>query len=134
MKCEVIGYSSVRGALHEKSGLPNQDSYLVKQFKFGTLLVMSDGLGSHLHSDVGSLSVCRSVSRAVQLWQEYRCNDIRLLIPLLHSLWGIDIFPYPKNECGATCLFALLNNDNVLYLGQLGDGSIFYCIGDELKL
>jgi Serine/threonine protein phosphatase len=134
MKHEVIGYSSVRGALHEKSGLPNQDSYLVKQFQFGTLLVVSDGMGSHLHSDFGSHSVCRSVSRAVQLWQEYHCDDIRLLIPLLHSLWGMDVFPYPKNECGATCLFAFLSNENVLYLGQLGDGSIFYSIGDELAL
>lgn len=134
MKHEVIGYSSVRGALHEKGGLPNQDSYLVKQFHFGTLIVVSDGMGSHLHSDFGSHSVCRSVSRAVRLWQEYHCDDIRLLVPLLHSLWGIDVFPYPKNECGATCLFAFLSNENVLYLGQLGDGCIFYSIGDELAL
>ncbi len=134
MKHEVIGYSSVRGALHEKGGLPNQDSYLVKQFHFGTLIVVSDGMGSHLHSDFGSHSVCRSVSRAVRLWQEYHCDDIRLLVPLLHSLWGMDAFPYPKNECGATCLFAFLSNENVLYLGQLGDGCIFYSIGDELAL
>lgn len=134
MKHEVIGYSSVRGALHEKGGLPNQDSYLVKQFHFGTLIVVSDGMGSHLHSDFGSHSVCRSVSRAVRLWQEYHCDDIRLLVPLLHSLWGMDVFPYPKSECGATCLFAFLSNENVLYLGQLGDGCIFYSIGDELAL
>lgn len=134
MKHEIIGYSSVVGALHVKSGLSNQDSYLVKQFKFGTLLVVSDGMGSHPHSDIGSRSVCRSVARAVQLWQEYQCNDIRLLIPLLHSLWGIDIFPYSKNECGATCLFAFLRKDNILYMGQLGDGSIFYSTGNDLAL
>lgn len=134
MKHEVIGYSSVRGALHEKGRLPNQDSYLVKQFKFGTLFVVSDGMGSHPHSDVGSHSVCRSVLRAIQLWHEYHCDDIRLLIPLLHSLWGMDVFPYPKNECGATCLFAFLNNDNLLYLGQLGDGNIYYSVGNELAL
>lgn len=134
MKREVIGYSSVRGALHEKGRLPNQDSYLVKQFKFGTLLVVSDGMGSHPHSDVGSHSVCRSVSRAIQLWHEYHCDDIRLLIPLLHSLWGMDVFPYPKNECGATCLFAFLSEDNLLYLGQLGDGNIYYSVGDEIAL
>ena len=134
MKREVIGYSSVRGALHEIGRLPNQDSYLVKQFKFGTLLVVSDGMGSHPHSDVGSHSVCLSVSRAIQLWHEYRCDDIRLLIPLLHSLWGMDVFPFPKNECGATCLFAFLSDDNLLYLGQLGDGNIYYSVGDELIL
>ena len=134
MKREVFGYASVKGALHEKVRLPNQDSYLVKQFKFGTLLVVSDGMGSHPHSEVGAHSVCRSVSRAIQLWHEYHCDDIRLLIPLLHSLWGMDVFPFPKNECGATCLFAFLSEDNRLYLGQLGDGSIYYSVGDELAL
>ena len=88
----------------------------------------------HPHSDVGSHSVCLSVSRAIQLWHEYRCDDIRLLIPLLHSLWGMDVFPFPKNECGATCLFAFLSDDNLLYLGQLGDGNIYYSVGDELIL
>ena len=134
MKHEVIGYSSVRGTFHEKESLPNQDSYLVKRFKFGTLLVVSDGIGTHPHSDVGSPLVCRSVSRAVQLWHEYHCDDIRLLIPLLHSLWGMDVFPLPKNECGATCLFAFLSDNNLLYLGQLGDGNIYYSVGDEFAL
>ncbi len=134
MKHEVIGYASVRGALHERGRLPNQDSYLVKRFKFGTLLVVSDGMGSHPYSDVGSHSVCRSVSRAIQLWHEYHCDDIRILIPLLHSLWGLDVFPLPKNECGATCLFAFLSDKNLLYLGQLGDGNIYYSVGDELAL
>lgn len=134
MKCEIIGYSSVKGALHEKERFPNQDSYLIRRFKFGTLLVVSDGMGSHSRSDVGSQSVCRSVSRAIQLWREYHCDDIRLLIPLLHSLWGMDIFPLPKNECGATCLFAFLSNSNLLYLGQLGDGNIYYSVGDDITL
>lgn len=134
MKREVIGYSSIRGALHEKGRLPNQDSYLVKRFNFGIVLVVSDGMGSHPHSDVGSHSVCRSVSRAIQLWHEYHCDDIRLLIPLLHSLWWMDVFPLPKNECGATCLFAFLSDNNLLYLGQLGDGNIYYSVDDEIAL
>lgn len=134
MNQEYIGYASVLGDLHIKSGTPNQDSYLVKRFKFGTLLVVSDGMGSHPHADMGSKAVCRSVSRAIQLWQEYHCDDIRLLVPILHSLWGLDVYPYRQNECGATCLFAFLRNDKKLYLGQLGDGRIFYSIGKEFYL
>lgn len=134
MKNERIGYSSVMGALHEKCRLPNQDSYLIKRYKFGTLLVVSDGMGSHKHSDIGSHSICRAVSEAIQLWNNKKCDDIRLLIPLLHSIWGLDIFPYSKNECGATCLFAYINNDNKLYLGQLGDGSIFFDVGSGIEL
>ena len=134
MRTEILGYSSVRGTLHCNCGLPNQDAFLVKKFACGTLLVVSDGMGSHPHADIGAESVCRSVSRAVRLWHEYHCSDIRLLIPLIHSLWGLGVYPYPKNECGATCLFAFLKNNNTLCLGQLGDGSIYYSVGDDISL
>ena len=129
MKDEFLGYSSVKGSLHVTSRLPNQDSYLVKRFKFGTLLVVSDGMGSHPYADIGSDSVCRCVSKALQIWNEQGCQDIRLLIPLLHSLWNIDIYPYMKNECGATCLFAFIGINGKIHLGQLGDGCIFYDFG-----
>ena len=134
MRSEIVGYSSVRGLMHIKSRLPNQDSYLIRKFKFGTLIVVSDGMGSHIHADIGSKSVCRSVSRAFQLWWEYECDDIRLLIPVLHSIWSMDIYPNAKNECGATCLFAFIGAKGQVYLGQLGDGSIFYDIGEGIKI
>ncbi|MBC3803555.1 hypothetical protein GH808_03775 [Acetobacterium fimetarium] len=129
MRYEGIGYSSVMGALHTKSRLPNQDSYLVKKLKFGTLLVVSDGMGSHAHAEVGSRAVCRSVSKALQIWNENKCEDIRLLIPLLHSMWNLDIYPFAKNECGATCLFAFVSVEGKVFLGQLGDGSIYFDFG-----
>lgn len=134
MRDEIVGYASVMGALHKSNRLPNQDSYLVKKYKFGTLLVVSDGMGSHVHADIGSRSVCRSVSKAFQLWWEYGCDDIRLLIPVLHSIWGMDIYPYSKNECGATCLFAFIGVRGQVFLGQLGDGSVFYDIGEGVSV
>lgn len=134
MKYERYGYASVMGDLHKKSNLPNQDAYLVKRLKKGTLVVVSDGMGSHSHSDIGARSVCKSVSKAIQLWNEKGCDDIRLLIPILHALWGLEIFPLPKSECGATCLFAYIANSGKLYLGQLGDGSVFFDIGDGVCL
>lgn len=134
MRDERLGYASLMGELHKKCNLPNQDAYLVKRLKKGTLLVVSDGMGSHLHSDIGSQSVCKSVSKAIQLWIEKGCDDIRLLIPILHALWGLEIFPLSKNECGATCLFAYIANNGKLYLGQLGDGAVFFDIGDGTYL
>ena len=134
MKYERYGYASVMGDLHKKSNLPNQDAYLVKRLKTGTLVVVSDGMGSHPHSDIGARSVCKSVLKAIQLWNEKGCDDIRLLIPILHALWGLEIFPLPKNECGATCLFAYIANCGKLYIGQLGDGNVFFDIGDGVCL
>lgn len=134
MKIEIIGYSTIKGKFHELKKMSNQDSYIVKKYKFGTILVVSDGIGSHPHSDVGSEAVCKAVCGAIQLWQQKGCNEPRLLIPLIHSLWGINVYPYAKNECGATCLFAYVSNAGNLYLGQLGDGNIYVSIENEIKL
>lgn len=135
MKGESIGYSSVAGSLHAERKLSNQDAYLVKRYSFGTLLVVSDGMGSHKHSDVGSRSVCRAVSKAVQIWEASGCKEIRLIIPVIHSLWGLEIYPYPRNECGATCLFAFVSKVRKrLYMGQLGDGAVYFRIDGAMRL
>lgn len=133
MYWEEIGYASVKGMLHENFNIPNQDAYSVRRYKFGTILVVSDGLGSKKHSDIGSKAVGKAVNKAVQIWNEYREKDIRLILPLIMSIWNMEIFPYSQNECGATCLFAIIANGHV-YFGQLGDGNIYYLIDDELKL
>ncbi|MBO5352968.1 MAG: protein phosphatase 2C domain-containing protein [Lachnospiraceae bacterium] len=134
MKLEEIGYASVRGILHEKSNSPNQDAYSVKRYKFGTILVVSDGLGSKKHSDLGSKAVGKAVDSAVRIWNGYAEKDIRLLLPLIVSIWNMEIYPYPAKDCGATCLFAVAANDGHVYLGQLGDGSIYISLDNELRL
>lgn len=134
MKLEEIGYASVKGMLHESNNIPNQDAYSVKRYKFGTILVVSDGLGSKIHSDLGSKAVGKAVDKAVQIWNGYGERDIRLLLPLIVSIWNMEIYPYSQKECGATCLFAIITNDGHVYLGQLGDGSIYISIENELQL
>lgn len=134
MKLEEIGYASVRGMLHEQCSIPNQDAYSVKRYKFGTILVVSDGLGSKKHSGYGAKAVGKAVNRAVQIWNGYAEKDIKLLLPLIVSIWSMEIYPYSQKDCGATCLFAIVANDGHVYLGQLGDGSIYISIEDELQL
>lgn len=131
---EILAYSSVKGEFHKQKDISNQDSYIVKKYKIGTILVVSDGIGSHIHSKIGSEAVCKSVCQAIQFWNQYECRDIRLLIPLIHSMWNVNIFPYLKNECGATCLFAFIDNSGMLYVGQLGDGDIYVSINEEVEL
>ena len=134
MRFEEVGYASVRGVLHEEGNIPNQDAYSVKRYKFGTILVVSDGLGSKKHSDIGSKAVGKAINKAVQIWNAYAERDIRLLLPLMVSIWNIEIFPFTQKECGATCLFAIISNDGHVYAGQLGDGNIYISIDDELHL
>ena len=134
MRQEQFAFSSVRGLLHQQEKIANQDSYAVKRYKFGTVLVVSDGMGSHKHSDIGSRAACKAVCDAIQKWIQYKAKDIRLLIPLIHGYWNMEIYPYPKKECGATCLFAFISNEGKLYVAQLGDGNIFICLEDTLEL
>ena len=134
MKFEEISYASVKGMLHVSGNIPNQDAYSVKRYKFGTILVVSDGLGSKKYSDFGSKAVGRAVDKAVQIWNGYSEKDIRLLLPLIVSIWSMEIYPYTQKDCSATCLFAIITNDGYVYLGQLGDGSIYLSIENELLL
>lgn len=134
MKREEIGYASVRGMLHEQCNIPNQDAYSVKRYKFGTVLVVADGLGSKKYSAHGAKAVGKAVNRAVQIWNGYTQKDIKLLLPLIVSIWSMEIYPYAQKDCGATCLFAIVTNEGHIYLGQLGDGSIYFSIDDTLQL
>ena len=134
MNLEEIGYASVRGVLHKNGNIPNQDAYSVKKYKFGTILVVSDGLGSKSHSDIGSKAVGKAIDKAVQIWNGYHEKDIRLLLPLVVSIWNMEIFPYSQKDCGATCLFAIIAKNGHVYVGQLGDGSIYISIDNELQL
>lgn len=134
MRVEEIGYASVKGMLHESGNIPNQDAYSVKRYKFGTILTVSDGLGSKRHSDIGAKAVGKAVDRAVQIWNGYSEKDIRLLLPLMVSIWNMEIFPYSQKECGATCLFSIIANDGHVYAGQLGDGSIYILTENKLRL
>lgn len=132
MKNEIIAYSSVRGSLHAKNGIANQDAYLVRKYSFGTVLVVADGLGSKSHSDIGSQAVCKAVCKAVQVWVQYKNSDIRLILPLIHSFWGMEIYPYKSSECATTCLFVLILKSGEVFAGQLGDGDIFLEIDSEM--
>lgn len=115
---------SVRGPLHVRMRIPNQDAWLARKYVWGRVLAVADGLGSKPHSDVGSRSVCRAVARAARecaaAGEEcMRCN----LTKLIHRYWLEGLCGYTANECATTCLFAVLAG-SVLTLGRLGDGMV----------
>lgn len=131
MKTDIYAYSTVKGYLHIKNNSKNQDAYVLKKYSFGTVMVVSDGHGSHINSHIGSRAVCKAVLKAVNIWNEKSCTEIKLIIPLIHSLWNVEIYPYLKNECGATCLFVIIMNNGKIYAGQLGDGDIHLFIDEK---
>jgi len=121
--------ASVIGPLHVKIGLPNQDSWMTRQYKWGNVVVVSDGLGSKAHSDHGSKAACLAVFEAAKSYQKNPSANIVDILRLIHANWLANIAPYPVSDCSATCLFAI-QIESVITLGRLGDGMVAVLGGD----
>ncbi|TSA39064.1 MAG: protein phosphatase 2C domain-containing protein [Methylococcaceae bacterium] len=118
--------ASVIGPLHSKRNIPNQDAWIARQYTWGDVVVVADGLGSRAKSDIGSQAVCQSVLEAAKTFQ--RCPNAKIedILRLIHAHWLIKISPFDTNECLTTCLFVIRYHDRCL-LAQLGDGLIAVC-------
>lgn len=115
--------ASVIGPLHVKAGIPNQDSWMARRYKWGNVVVVSDGLGSKAHSDYGSKAACLAVFEAAKSYQNNPDANIVDILRLIHANWLIKIAPYCVHDCSATCLFVIQIED-IITLGRLGDGII----------
>jgi len=109
------------GPLHIKENMPNQDSYIVKQYSWGIVGVVCDGLGSKKYSHIGSQELVNAVVQTAKIFDFKK--DINLFEPLLKSLWDINISPYGQNDTSTTLLFTIVKNGKV-YIGRVGDGVI----------
>ena len=122
----VYGVSKI-GPGHIRANLPNQDSFFVKNFGSYSLLVISDGMGSKKHADVGSHAVCLAVYRALKhyVYTEKRHHKKnRNIFSMIKSEWLKLISPYGPKDCSATCLFVLRSKRRCL-AAMLGDGLIY---------
>ncbi|MDD7984710.1 PP2C family serine/threonine-protein phosphatase [Lentisphaera marina] len=115
--------ASVIGPLHVKSGVANQDSWMARRYKWGNVVVVSDGLGSKKHSDHGSKAACLAVFEAAKSYQNTPDANITDILRMIHANWLVKIAPYSSSDCSATCLFCI-QIENMITLGRLGDGMI----------
>jgi len=115
--------ASVIGPLHIKNGIPNQDSWMARQYKWGHVVVVSDGLGSKPHSDHGSKAACLAVFEAAKSYQNNQQANIADILRLIHASWLVKVAPFSASDCSATCLFAM-QIGKIITLGRLGDGMI----------
>ena len=115
--------ASVIGPLHVKTGSPNQDSWMARRYKWGNVVVVSDGLGSKAHSDHGSKAACLAVFEVAESYQNSPDANIVDILRLIHANWLVKISPYSSIDCSATCLFAI-QSEVIITLGRLGDGMI----------
>lgn len=114
--------ASVPGPAHLRNGLPNQDAWCAHHYEWGDVLVVSDGLGSCPRADVGSLAACNAVNEAADFCFKSSSMESPDLPHVIQILWRLLVYPLPPQECSATCLFVIREENGTVHFGMLGDG------------
>jgi hypothetical protein len=124
MKTNIIK-ASVKGILHIKNKIKNQDYAKVKSYKQSIIAVVCDGLGSHKFSHIGSKQACHTVIDVMKKYYNTNImNNIDRILNDIHKRWLDRLKKYNPKESGTTCLFTYIVKDQLLVC-QLGDGAIF---------
>ena len=130
---EVLDGASRRGGSHKLLGEPNQDSWAVQFSENAIVLSVSDGLGSHEFSQVGSNLACHlATTIAAERFTQNPDADITSVVLEIVDKWKVTTSNLPaKNRYGATLLVAVILNHKC-HLVQIGDGMIAYrCSNSE---
>jgi len=114
--------ASVRGPRHAQHGLQNEDAWLAARGRFGTALVVCDGLGSRPQARLGAQLACQAVRDAAKHWARAPRGTESSLLRLIHLLWGLKVLPQDGRDCATTCLFALATRGGRAVVGRVGDG------------
>lgn len=114
--------ASVAGPRHRAERKPNEDSWLGVRGAFGTLVVVSDGMGSRPEARRGARMACRAVLSAVRSWHNGGARDLEDLLVSIEPVWCSLIAPSTVHDCAATCLFALAHVRGQVHIAAIGDG------------
>jgi serine/threonine protein phosphatase PrpC len=114
--------ASVAGPRHRAEGRRNEDSWLGIRGAFGTLVVVSDGMGSKRDARRGAQMACRAVLDAVRAWHKAGSSSVDMLLVRIEPLWLALVAPATGRDCAATCLFALAHSRGQLHVAAIGDG------------
>ena len=140
---KVVG-RSVRGAMHVRKGLPNQDAFAIVPSSDAAPLVVAvaDGHGSpkSFRSDRGAAFAVRAAAEVLGASTPADREDrVRLLVAAWRDLVDADLAreplpepvgPLPRLAYGSTLLAAAVYPSGV-WLAQLGDGDILAVDADQ---
>ena len=122
--------ASARGPEHVRTGIPNQDAWMIRRFRDGIAVAVSDGLGSCGHADVGARAACVAVGEAAGIHFQHAPADLTRMPVLVQHLWRLLLAGHDPADCSATCLFVAARDGAGTVLAQLGDGLIAACQDD----
>lgn len=116
---KAAGCSKI-GASHIRNGEPNQDSFLIRLNGCLKVFAVADGLGSHKYSKKGSSAVCRAVWKTFKALSKGEINAAEITAEIENN-YRAALKKRHKSRAGTTCIFCAVFDD-VLYVGQAGDG------------
>jgi serine/threonine protein phosphatase PrpC len=133
--CSTYSFgASVRGPLHQREGRPNEDAWLRARGRYGSLVVVCDGMGSRPEARRGSRAACSAVKEAVVRWSRVANAPLSYLSHLVEVLWRLRIHPVEPNAAATTCLLAFACADGSWVLGGVGDGLLVVKTGPVLSI
>lgn len=116
--------ATVTGPRHQQLRQKNQDAVLIRVWRDQWLAVVSDGMGSRRHAEVGSHMACAAVCHVVR--KSKFSEPDRSLILSIYRNWLHRLGHIAPGDAVATCLFAWGLRTGETRIFQLGDGAIFY--------
>lgn len=132
MKHTVITYgASTRGPMHRREGIPNQDAWLRASGRYGTLVVVCDGMGSKPNARMGARAACAAVREAASKWAHAEGAPVSYLSHLIDVFWLLRIHPSDPADAATTCLLAFASSSGRWVVGGIGDGLVVFRTGDE---
>lgn len=122
---KLFGHSEI-GLLHKKHQQPNQDAFCQYAYPWGAFIALSDGLGSHALSQLGSQAACEAAHQLLKQWHQSPELSVTERLTLFHQNWLKNLAEQDITQCGCTILM-VLRLENTLFWAQLGDGlSVLY--------
>lgn len=126
----VITGASVIGPAHIRQHMPNQDAFKYRNYGYGCVMAVADGVGSDRYSHFGSKAVVQAVHEAFCAYVRGDISRTQITKSIYRHYVSILKTRY-QSAASTTCLFAAYIFNQGLYLGLIGDGIICGSINSQ---
>ena len=126
----VITGASVIGSAHRCQKMPNQDAFKCRNYGYGCVMAVADGVGSDRYAHFGSKAAVQAVHEA---FCTYVRGDIRRtqITKSIYEQYVLILKERYQAAASTTCMFAAYLFGQGLYLGMIGDGIICGSINSQ---
>lgn len=120
---EVCCGAKRTGESHKERNKRCEDAVLAKEYPFGVILAVSDGVGSHRYARTGANAIVRAVHMTFTELAACGLHEEKIGDRIVRHY--AEIVPANKHsQAAATCLYAAHLYGIGLFIGQAGDGMI----------